>query len=670
MGTPLEDEPSAEVVLAAQRGDGGALDHLVSAYLPLVYNIVGRAMNGHHDVDDVVQETMIRAMRSIGDLRDPRAFRSWLVAITMRQVRDAYRSQVAQPPPVDMAREAAGPDFEEITIERLGLSGQRRETAEASRWLDEEDRSLLALWWQEAAGTLDRSDLAAALGQPSTHVAVAVARMKERLDASRQVVHALRQSPPCPQLMGMTTGWDGEPSPLWRKRLNRHVRECAFCLPGPNEMIPAERLLIGLGLVPLPFVLFRTVVSSLARVAATHATAAHAAAAQSATAHAAAVHAAVTAAGQAARHGRRAVRPASAAHHARLVPKMLATLQAKVVIVSVAVVTCAAGGTAAAAAITRQAPRPLPVAAATLVPRPARLTPPIHVATAKPAPKPAPTRAPTPSRTPTSKPTPTAPPTRTPPPAASVVTTSQKGVSAWSFTGATDALAKSGASWYYNWAATPSGITAPAGVSFVPMIWGPGSVTSSTLSEVKQEGNILLTFNEPDNGGQSNMTPQQALDLWPQLAATGMQLGSPAVAAGGDTPGGWLDQFMQGAQARGYRVSFITLHWYGGNFDTPSAVSELRDYIQAVYNRYHLPIWLTEFALTNFGTSPASFPTNAQQAAFATSALNMLAGLSYVQRYAWFALPTSTGSGNTGLFGPGAVATQVGQAFEAAGQPG
>ncbi len=44
----------------------------------------------------------------------------------------------------------------DLTILRLGLSGQRREVAEATRWLDEDDRELLALWWQEAAGELTR----------------------------------------------------------------------------------------------------------------------------------------------------------------------------------------------------------------------------------------------------------------------------------------------------------------------------------------------------------------------------------------------------------------------------------------------------------------------------------------------------------------------------------
>ena len=71
--------PGLQTVIAAQEGDEGALENLLSAYLPLVYNIVGRALNGHADVDDVVQETMIRVVRSVRDLRDPGAFRSWLV---------------------------------------------------------------------------------------------------------------------------------------------------------------------------------------------------------------------------------------------------------------------------------------------------------------------------------------------------------------------------------------------------------------------------------------------------------------------------------------------------------------------------------------------------------------------------------------------------------------
>ena len=67
------------------------MDELVEGWLPLVYNVVGRALNGHADVDDVVQETMLRAVDNLGTLRDPDSFRSWLVAIAMRQIRDRAR---------------------------------------------------------------------------------------------------------------------------------------------------------------------------------------------------------------------------------------------------------------------------------------------------------------------------------------------------------------------------------------------------------------------------------------------------------------------------------------------------------------------------------------------------------------------------------------------------
>jgi hypothetical protein len=239
----------------------------------------------------------------------------------------------------------------------------------------------------------------------------------------------------------------------------------------------------------------------------------------------------------------------------------------------------------------------------------------------------------------------------------------KKGVSAWAFTGSRKALAKSGVSWFYTWAVSHDGISAPPGVSFVPMIWGAGSVTTAQLRQAKRAGHILLGFNEPDMASQSNMTVQQALSLWPRLMATGMRLGSPAVAFDGNTPGGWLDRFMRGAARRHYRVNFIALHWYGSDFATRAAVSQLKSYIQAVWARYHKPIWLTEFALAQFGSTPF-FPSPRLQAAFVTAATTMLQRLSYVQRYAWFALPASSGDGSAGLFRSGAVPTTAGRAFE------
>ena len=603
-------------VIAAQAGDARALDSLLAGYLPLIYNIVGRALSGHADVDDVVQETMLRAVRGLSGLRDPAAFRSWLVAVAIRQMREHYRARQAAPV-AELGDEVADPaaDFVELTIVRLGLSGQRAETAQATRWLDPGDRELLALWWLEAAGELDRGDLVAALGLPASHVAVRVARMKEQLTTSRLVVRALSADPRCVGLGMTVAGWDEAASPLWRKRIARHMRDCPHCGAHQHGLIPAERLLAGLVLVPPP------ASAAAARLGpAAHGT--HRAPGRAATVRL--------------RHGQVAARTGG-------------SLPVKLAAAAVAVGCAAAGG---AVIIHLRAAHPVAAASrASHAPAPATAS--ANQALARPSTRP----VPTPSRRP-------APPARRPT-AAPAVTGAKKGVGAWAFTGATQALSESGASWYYTWSATP-GVAGPPGTAFVPMIWGAADVTASTLSQVKREGPYLLGFNEPDMASQSNMTPAQALSLWPQLMATGMQLGSPAVADDGATPGGWLDQFMSGATARGYRVNFITLHWYGSDFATGAAVSQLQSYLQAVYARYHLPIWLTEFALANFGGSPAT-PTQQQQAAFLTAATAMLQSLPFVQRYAWFGLQATPTDGSMGLFSSGPAATTVGRAFESAG---
>lgn len=251
----------AALVIAAQRGDRRAMESLVAEYMPLVYNIVGLALDGHGDVDDVVQESLIRVVDHLGELREPAAFRSWLVAITVRQVRDRWRARQAAPITGDPAGLAPGEgadpgaDFVDLTILRLALADQRRETAQATRWLEPQDRELLTLWWLESAGQLSRAELADALDMPLSHTAVRVQRMKAQLDAARTVVRALAVPRRCAVLAAMAESWDGAPSSLWRKRFARHTRDCVACAAHWNDLVPADRLLAGLSLVPVPALL-------------------------------------------------------------------------------------------------------------------------------------------------------------------------------------------------------------------------------------------------------------------------------------------------------------------------------------------------------------------------------------------------------------------------------
>lgn len=239
------------LVTAARSGDQAAQDALVGAYLPLVYNIVGRALNGSVDVDDVVQDTMLRVLDSLETLRDPASFRSWLVAVAMNQVRAHWHRQQPAQGAMEEADDVADPgaDFVDLTIVQLQLSGQRQETARATRWLEPDDRGLLSLWWLECAGELTRAEIAEALALSPQHTAVRVQRMKAQLEAARVVVRALDARPQCQELRGELVGWDGRPSALWRKRTARHARGCAQCSGLWSGLMPAEGLLAGLALV-------------------------------------------------------------------------------------------------------------------------------------------------------------------------------------------------------------------------------------------------------------------------------------------------------------------------------------------------------------------------------------------------------------------------------------
>ncbi|MEV6304497.1 sigma-70 family RNA polymerase sigma factor [Actinoplanes sp. NPDC051861] len=244
-----------ELVLAAQRGDRAATERLAAEHLALVYNVVGRALNGHADVDDVVQETFVHMVRGLPALRDPERFRAWLLAIAQRQVRlhlRARRRFLGHRRDLDADVPDPAGDFASRTVAEFLLTGQRREVAEAARWLDDGDRLLLALWWQEASGQITRAQLAGALGVSGKHAAVRVKRMRDQLEAARVVVRALHAGT-CPELASAVATWDGRADSRWRKRLARHTRGCARCSAYRSGLISPEQLLLGL--VPVPIAL-------------------------------------------------------------------------------------------------------------------------------------------------------------------------------------------------------------------------------------------------------------------------------------------------------------------------------------------------------------------------------------------------------------------------------
>jgi RNA polymerase sigma-70 factor (ECF subfamily) len=77
-------------VASARGGDRAAFGRLYERHARLVHGVLlARVPRG--DVDDLVHEVFLQAMRRIGSLRDPGAFAGWLVAIARNRARDHHR---------------------------------------------------------------------------------------------------------------------------------------------------------------------------------------------------------------------------------------------------------------------------------------------------------------------------------------------------------------------------------------------------------------------------------------------------------------------------------------------------------------------------------------------------------------------------------------------------
>jgi hypothetical protein len=255
-----------------------------------------------------------------------------------------------------------------------------------------------------------------------------------------------------------------------------------------------------------------------------------------------------------------------------------------------------------------------------------------------------------------------------------ISTTSQKkGVGTWYFAGIDKALNDVAVAWVYSWKPRDLYINPPIGVQYVPMIWNAADVTKTKLEEAKSTGSpVLLGFNEPDRPEQANMTVGQALILWPQLEATGLELCSPATSDNPSTSGSWQERFFAGAKARNMRIDKLCVHWYGTNFDPKQATAQLKIFLMAAYEKYRLPIWMTEFALTRWldysnGYYMAEYPSAAIQAEFVHQASAMMEALPFLERYAWFSLSLYFRSRNdtSHLYLGDGTATCVGEAYRA-----
>jgi hypothetical protein len=218
-------------------------------------------------------------------------------------------------------------------------------------------------------------------------------------------------------------------------------------------------------------------------------------------------------------------------------------------------------------------------------------------------------------------------------------------------------LAALGATWCYNWGTSPKASDCNDPL-FVPMVWGGGDVAGAIKAIGDAGYKTVLGFNEPNKTDQSNMTVDAAIALWPTLTSNpNIRVSSPAVSDDGRA---WLESFMTQVKAKGLRVDFIAIHWYGWNAGSCTS-GQLEGAINWA-SKWGLPVWITEF-----GCMGSSNPDEQTLITFFNNSIAMLKNHPLVERYAWYPWNTYNDLYRANASGVSAI-TSLGTAFVAAPQ--
>jgi len=241
----------AALARAAAAGDRSAFAAIYDRYADRLHDFCVGMLRDREAAADCVQDVFVTAATKLVQLREPDRLRSWLYAIArseaLARIRARKREQLSEELPempsgeADMATLAARTELADLI-------------ADASGGLSDRDRVVLELTYRQG---LDGPELAEALGVTPKNANTLVERLRETVARSLGALLLCRRikADPgrCPELAAIVDQWDGQLTPLLRKRVARHVDGCAICDDDRARMVsPAALLGAAPMVIPAP----------------------------------------------------------------------------------------------------------------------------------------------------------------------------------------------------------------------------------------------------------------------------------------------------------------------------------------------------------------------------------------------------------------------------------
>lgn len=93
-----------DLAALAQKGDLQAYESLVGRYQRFVFRILwSRTGSSREDIEDLTQDTFVRAWERLGTYDPTRPFKAWIARIAANAAIDRHRSNMRRPPTTEIA---------------------------------------------------------------------------------------------------------------------------------------------------------------------------------------------------------------------------------------------------------------------------------------------------------------------------------------------------------------------------------------------------------------------------------------------------------------------------------------------------------------------------------------------------------------------------------------
>ena len=260
-GATIPDGSSdSELVARVLDGDRAAFAEVYDRYADRLYDFARSMLRNPEDASDAVADAFVAFAEKLPQLREPDRLRPWLYAIVRTEClrRIKARGRVAfggDEQLVDMADTAAASD------ELVARSELQQLVWDAAGGLAERDRAILDLHLRQG---LDGAELGEAMGVSASNAYVMMNRLRGQLERSLGALLVAKTGrSDCADLDTTLSNWDGEFSPLVRKRVARHVDGCARCTTRKAAMASPLALFAGVSAFAAPAGLRERVLSSV-----------------------------------------------------------------------------------------------------------------------------------------------------------------------------------------------------------------------------------------------------------------------------------------------------------------------------------------------------------------------------------------------------------------------